>query len=119
MNTHHPTECQLRLVESILAVLKPVGYHHELVKRGYGYEDRFSAKRNDRQLIAALFGREPVSYETALFGVAASSGLRGAALVNEHRSLGAPMMLEVEDDNIGIWTVGRDEGSSRLGVRVD
>jgi hypothetical protein len=119
MNTSHPTEPQRRLIKSILAILRPIGYQGELVKRDYGYKDRFSTTSNDRQISAALFGRAPVSYETALLGIVEPNGLRGAALVDEHRSLGAPMMLEVEEDHIGIWTVGRDTGSSRLGDTVN
>ena len=119
MNAHNPNEKQRRLVELILAILEPVGYRDELVKRDYGYKDNFSANRDDRQLSAALFAREPVSYETAIFGIAEANGVCGAALVDEHRSLGAPVILEVQDDTVGIWTVGKDKGTSKFGQRFN
>lgn len=119
MNTLHFSGPQQRLVESMLAAMRPLGYDDELIARDYGYRDRFARKRPERRIGAALFGRTPVSYETALIGIAEANGTRGVTLVNEHRSLGAPVMLEVGDDTIGIWTVSRREESPRLEHRVD
>ncbi len=107
------------LFDAILTVLGHVGYHGDIVEKGYRYPDRFANGQPERQIDAALFARTPVSYETALFGIVTANGARGAALANEHRSLGAPIILEVQGDTVNIWAVGRDEASTQLQTQLD
>lgn len=112
MNILFPDDSQQRFINSILADMERVGYRGGLVEKNYGYSDEFARKDRERRVDAALFGRTPTSFETALFGIVGVNGLRGIDLVNSHRSLGAPLILEVEDNRIGVWTIGRDVAST-------
>jgi hypothetical protein len=68
---------------------------------------------------AACFGRTPPDYHTALIGVALANDDSGAKLVNAHRSLGAPLIIEVGDTDIGIWSVGRELGHTQRQQSLD
>jgi len=107
-------QSQRRLLDKALTLLERIGYDAPLIERGYAYTDRFAQGQPERKIDAAIFGREPVSYETATFGMVIGNGMRGAPLINEHRSLGAPLIIEFEDDSLLIWTIGGTTTATRL-----
>jgi hypothetical protein len=91
----------------IIAVLRQVGYRDTLLQENYSFRDWFTKTGEERKLVAAAFGQTPVSYESALIGVARSNGERGASLVNGFRAFGAPILLEIDGNQVREWAVSR------------
>ena len=90
----------------LLAGLERLGYRGPLLERNYSFPDWFS-RQQPRTLHAAAFGQTPVSYETACIGVARANGLRELALVNSFRAFGAPILLEIDGDDVREWAVSK------------
>jgi hypothetical protein len=99
------TNPQDSLFSQVLTELQGVGYERQLIEKDYGFSDWFVSDVPRRTINAALFGRLPADYDTALIGVTLPNGVAGAALVNQYRALGAPIILEVDTEQVGIWTV--------------
>jgi len=91
----------------ILAVLRQIGYRDALLQENYSFRDWFTKTKEERTLVAAAFGQTPISYESALIGVACSNGKRGSSLVNGFRAFGAPILLEIDGDQVREWAVSR------------
>ncbi len=85
-----------------------MGYRGPRLERNYSFPDWFAGQKI-RTLRAAAFAQTPVSYETACIGVAESNGLRELRLVNSLRAFGAPLVLEIEGDEVREWAVSRIE----------
>lgn len=103
------SETQERLFRSVVSELGRIGYSGELLEESYVFGDWFFPDIPERTIAAAAFGQTPVSYDTACFGVALTNGISGTSLVGRCRALGAPILLEVDDDKIIQWTVGIDD----------
>ena len=65
-------------------------------------------------MVAAAFGQTPASYESACIGVAQSNGFRRESLVNSILALGAPIILELDSDEVREWSVSRDRNRHKL-----
>lgn len=91
----------------VVAGLRDIGYRGDLLEEDYTFRDYFASGYEERQIAAAAFGETPVSYDSALIGVALSNGLREQALVDTFRALGAPIILEVDNYEIREWAVSR------------
>src|SRR5215472_4080953 len=88
----------------IVAGLRDIGYLGGLLEENYGFGDWFTpGGRQKREIAAAAFGQTPVAYDSALIGVALSNGTREQALVNQYRALGAPVILEIDANEIREW----------------
>jgi len=98
----------------ILAGLREIGYRGALLEENYGFSDWFTPGVDKRQIAAAAFGQTPVAYDSALIGVARANGSREQALVNQYRSLGAPVILEIDTVEIREWAVSHKENDHRL-----
>src|SRR5262249_43160859 len=72
-----------------------------------------------RRIAAALFGRLPTDYDTALIGIEPTNGTTGAALANKNRALGAPLILEVDDSRIRVWTVSATKDKAAKTADLD
>ena len=97
------------LATDIVSRLRGLGYSSALLQENYAFSDWFSSVNEERTLLAAAFGQTPISYDSALIGVAAGNGLRGRSLVNAFRAFGAPVLLEIDDDRVHEWAVSRSE----------
>lgn len=84
-----------------------------MLEEGYAFPDWF-AQQQERVTIAAGFGETPASYESSCIGVIRAGALRGLELVNGYRSLGAPVILEVDGDDIREWALSHTENQHRL-----
>ena len=93
-----------RAASAIVQGLRQLGYRDSLLQENYALPDWFEQKQ-ERRLVAAAFGETPISYDSACIGVIETNGLRGQALVNGFRSLGAPILLELDDTEIREWAV--------------
>lgn len=116
MTARFTSEGQRRLFSRVTSGLASIGYSEDLLEIDYEYRDYLAPDAPLREIQAACFGRLPVDYETALLGVAASNGESGRTLVNSHRALGSPLILEVGDDKVRVWAVGRDESATREAI---
>ena len=85
---------------AVVAGLQQLGYADSLLERDYSFPDWFAGGKTIRTLDAAAFGQTPVSYESACIGVAKANGLREAALVDSFRGFGAPILLEVDNNEV-------------------
>jgi len=92
----------------LLAGLQALGYRGPLLAENYAFPDWF-AHQNERRTIAAAFGETPISYESACIGVVRAGTIRGQDLVNSYRALGAPVLLEIDGEEIREWAVSRVE----------
>jgi hypothetical protein len=108
-----------RLFQTALSVFRGLGYEEPLIEEGYTFRDYFAQGAPPRTIDAALFGRLPANYDTALMGIATPNGVIGAGLVNQNRALGAPVILEVGKERIGVWAVGADEGATTKTAELD
>jgi hypothetical protein len=98
----------------LLAGLRDIGYRGALLEEKYGFCDWFTPGCEKREVLAAAFGQTPVAYDSALIGVVEANGLREQALVNQCRSLGAPVILEIDRAEIREWAVSRNENAHGL-----
>ena len=80
--------------------LREIGYRGALLEEKYGFCDWFTSRCENREVLAAAFGQTPVAYDSALIGIVQANGLRERALVNQYRSLGAPIILEIDTTDI-------------------
>lgn len=92
---------------AVVAGLRSIGYKDAWLEENYGFADWFTSKTEERQVAVAAFGQTPVSYDSACIGVAYSNGFREQALVDQYRSLGAPILLEIDLSEIREWAVSR------------
>jgi len=102
------------VASEIIAGLRQLGYRDALLQEDYAFPDWFTIANTERRVVAAAFGQTPISYESALIGVARANGTRGQTLVNAHRALGAPILLEIDGDSIREWAVSRIENGHAL-----
>ena len=103
-----------RTSAEVLAGLRDIGYRGDLLEEDYTFRDYFASGYEERRIAAAAFGETPISYDSALIGVALSNGLREQALVDTFRALGAPIILEVDNYEIREWAVSRAKDGHTL-----
>jgi hypothetical protein len=101
-------------VSKVVSGLQSIGYQGALLEENYKFADWFSPQNEERSVAAAAFGQTPISYDSACIGVVCANGIRGHELINRHRALGAPIFLEVAEDEIKEWAVSRTENSHGL-----
>ena len=100
------------------AVIKPIedafhsiGYKRNLIKRNYSYTDFISPETMLRTIDIAVFGREPMDYRSACFGIEfLNDSFPSASLVNELRALGAPQVFIVRNGT-SEWWINREKES--------
>jgi len=108
----HPATSEL--AANVVMRLRGLGYSNSLLQEDYAFPDWFTEANEERQLLAAAFGQTPISYDSALIGVALANGLSGHSLVNSLRALGAPVLLEINGDEVREWAVSRSESEHLL-----
>ncbi len=96
------------ILATLVAGLEQLGYRGPRLERNYSFPDWFSGQKI-RTLSAAAFAQTPISYETACIGVTEANGLREMPLINGLRAFGAPLVLEIDGNEIREWAVSRIE----------
>ena len=86
-----------------------LGYVENLLREDYTFADFLGTNYATKRIALAVFAQEPPSYRNAAFGVALANGQSGAQLVQAHRSLGAPQILEIAGNELHRWKVGTGE----------
>ena len=119
MTTEFKSDRQEKLFDAVVANLRQLGYEGELLKKHYSFIDWFRPDAPERVVPAAAFGQTPQSYDSACFAVVLSNGKCGEQLIYDTRALGAPYALEVREDVVINWRVGRDLKSSKELLRIE
>ncbi len=83
--------------------LTELGYTGCLLQENYSFADILSPDFSVSRIPLAAFAQDPPSYRNACFGVVIANGVRGSALIETCRSLGAPQIFEVHQDHITLW----------------
>jgi hypothetical protein len=106
---------QQAIIRNLAAAMSRLGYRGDLLQTAYSFRDWFSDGSSTSTAELAAFGQTPVSYSTACIGVVAADRLAGVDLVRAYRSLGAPIIFEVEPDQVTPWRVSvHPTGADRL-----
>lgn len=93
---------------AVVKCLRGIGYAGGLIQENYGFNDWFASDAPKREICAA-FGQTPLSYDTACFAVLPTSLTPATpSIITNYRALGAPLAIEVREDCIIPWRVGRD-----------
>ena len=98
---------QSKVMQNIKKEFQDLGYVGNLLQEDYTYADvlDINSEYSVRQIPLAAFCQEPPSYRTASIGVAFANGRHGAEFIQNHRSLGAPQILEIGGDQVYRWKV--------------
>ena len=92
-----------------------LGYAGGLLREGYKFADILDPQNNLKEIPLAAFAEEPTSYRNAAIGVVIANGTQGKELVYGCRSLGAPLVFELNGDKVFRWRVSGEEFPSLLG----
>jgi hypothetical protein len=95
--------------------LRKLGYAPEALIRDYRFADVLSATGEERHVDLAAFTQTPESYRSAAFGVITATGDEN--VVTGRRALGAPILLAIDQEDVGVWRVSA-QGAPRLLERV-
>ncbi len=98
-----------RAYRAVIKSLRGIGYTGDLIQENYEFNDWFLADAPRRQICAA-FGQTPFSYDSACIAVLPPALMPAApGVIANYRALGAPLAIEVREDCMVPWRVGRDE----------
>ena len=92
--------------QAIERALRGIGYHDDLLERGYAYTDVLTGSeevRSVQTIDLAAFAQRPHTYRNACIGVVFSNGLSGADNVSKHLALGAPLIFELNGSVVNRW----------------
>jgi hypothetical protein len=104
------SERQDRVFNAVLRGLGRLGYRDELLHRNYSFTDWFATEPEAPTVPAAAFGRSPEDYDSACIAVLFNGRTQE---VSRCRALGAPFAIEVQDDGIVPWRIGRDDRTTQ------
>lgn len=98
-------------LQEIAKAMQAIGYREDLredlnlLRRNYHYTNTIVRHQDVHTVDLAGFAQSPPTYRNVCIGVVVSNGLRGAELVAQHRTLGAPLMFEINGTVINRWKV--------------
>lgn len=102
----------------VVKCLRGIGYTGDLVQENYEFHDWFAPDAPKREICAA-FGQTPLSYDSACFAILPTSTPATPGIITNYRALGAPLTIEVREDCIIPWRVGRDaQTTSQFAGRI-
>jgi hypothetical protein len=102
---------KLRVLRTEIAKM---GYEAHAVVDNYVFADVLATQPRDRSVALAAFTQTPPSYRSAALAVVDSNGRDAAAVVSEHRALGAPLLFVIEANNVTVWQVRSDGPPRRI-----
>ena len=101
------------IYDNIKQGLAQLGYIDGLLQENYQFTDILGPQLSLRTIPLATFAQEPISYNNACFGVVISNGQSGIPLVSGYRSLGAPHIIEIRQNEIRRWKM-TSQGNPKL-----
>jgi hypothetical protein len=99
-----------QLFEAVVGGVTGLGYNDRLCQRNYRFTDWFDESSRPLTAPAAAFARQPEDYQSA--GIAIFLPGEDTTPLR-FRSLGAPFAIEVREDSIIPWSIGRDATTTR------
>lgn len=107
-----------RVYRVVVKCLRGLGFTGELLQQRYAFNDWFLADAPQREVCAA-FGQTPLSYDSACFAVVPTTSPATPNTITNYRALGAPFALEIREDSVIPWRVGRDaENTNQFAGRI-
>lgn len=93
--------------QETIRAMQAIGYREDLdlLRRNYEYTNVIVRQQEVHTIDLAGFAQSPPTYRNVCIGVVVSNGLSGAELVARHRTLGAPLMFEINGTVINRWKV--------------
>jgi hypothetical protein len=113
MTTDFTSERHERIYRETLSCLRRLGFRGQLLQQRYNFNDWFAPGNPPRQAPAAAFGQTPLSYDSACFAVLLPDRRQVSSQILDYRALGAPFAMEVREDAVVPWRVGRDASQVR------
>lgn len=102
--------------------MQAIGYREDLrlLRRDYEYTNVIVRHQDVRTIDLAGFAQSPPTYRNVCIGVVVSNGnsVSGAELVAQHRTLGAPLMFEINGTVINRWKMTASGDPKRLGEPI-
>lgn len=98
----------MNAVDAIADAARDTGYRDEAILRDYAFADVLDPANPTRTVALAAFTRTPPSYRSAAFAAVPAGHHYPSELVKAHRSLGAPLLFVIEDEQISLWQVRGD-----------
>lgn len=94
-------------LQDIARAMQAIGYREELdlLRRNYEYTNVIVRHQELHTVDLAGFAQSPPTYRNVCIGVVVSNSHSGAEVVARHRTLGAPLMFEVNGTVINRWKV--------------
>jgi hypothetical protein len=118
MNVASKNERHEKAYRTVVKCLRGLGYSGDLLQERYNFNDWFLANAPQREVCAA-FGQTPLSYDSACFAVVPTSVPATPNVIANYRALGAPFALEIQEDSVIPWRVGRDvQNTSQFAGRI-
>jgi hypothetical protein len=102
----------------VLDGLSDLGFDSGTIARDYEFADFTGGRAQVRRIPLAAFSSYPPTYRNACAGlVFREAPYREEEFVFQHRSLGAPLLLEAFDDQFQPWAIGPEQ-AKRIGSPV-
>ena len=98
----------MNAIDAIADAARHTGYREEAILRDYAFADVLDPANPTRTVALAAFTRTPPSYRSAAFAAVPAGHHYPSELVKAHRSLGAPLLFVIEDEQISLWQVRGD-----------
>lgn len=92
-------------LQEIERAMQAIGYRDDLLRRNYEYEDVIVRHQQSHKIALAGFAQSHPSYRNACIGVVVPNHSKGAALVAQHRALGAPLVFEIDGHTVNRWKI--------------
>lgn len=105
-------------VRALRAEISGTGYGTAAIVESYVFSDVFAEGATERRVELAAFTQTPPSYRNAALGVIEHNEQDAAAVVADHRALGAPLLFLVSGQTVSVWQV-RSSEPARLIARTD
>lgn len=98
----------MNAIDAIADAARRTGYREEAILRDYAFADVLDPANPTRTVALAAFTRTPPSYRSAAFAAVPAGHHYPSELAKAHRSLGAPLLFVIEDEQISLWQVRGD-----------
>lgn len=105
----------MNALQTIERELHRLGYADGALIRNYSFADVLSADGEEQRVDLAAFTQVPESYRSAAFGVI--TGMADETIIAGRRALGAPILLAIGQEDVGVWRVSAQD-APRLLERV-
>ncbi len=101
-------------VDLFIQAAEATGYRREALVRDYLFADVLSTNAGTRRVPFAAFTQTPPSYRSAALAVVEQGPESDIETVQSYRSLGAPLLFVVADEDVSVWQVRAGDAPRRL-----